>query len=78
MKSVSIIVKKLEEAGVKDAEKVVVDVFGALGASLPEIALDAETSAVEKGFAAVAGPVLMALKPTIEKLADFNKDGKIG
>lgn len=78
MKSVKIILKKLEEAGVKDAEKVIVDAFKALQDAAPEILADPETSAIEKGAAGVLAPVLAGLKPSIEKLADLNKDGQIG
>jgi hypothetical protein len=78
MKSVKIVVKKLEEKGVANAEKVVMDVFAAIQESVPAIAVDAETTAVEKGAMMVLGPVLSSLKPAIEKLADFNHDGKIG
>jgi hypothetical protein len=78
MKSLKIIVKKLEEKGIKDAEKIVMDVFACIEESLPAIAVDPETSSIEKGSVLVLGPVLATLKPAIEKLADFNHDGKIG
>lgn len=78
MKSLSIIAKKLEEAGVKDAEKVIVDVFKAVQEACPAIVVDAETSPVEKSFAGIAVPVLAGLLPSVEKLADLNHDGKIG
>lgn len=78
MKSVKIIVEKLKAKGVADAEKVVMDVFSAIEESVPAIAVDPATSAVEKGAVVVLGPVLMGLKPSVEKLADFNHDGKIG
>jgi hypothetical protein len=78
MKSSEILLKKLKEAGVKDAEKVIVDVYSAFEAALPEVVASAEASSVEKSIAAVAIPVFAALKPAVEKIADLNADGKIG
>jgi hypothetical protein len=78
MKSLKIILKKLEEKGVQDAEKVILDVFGAVQESCPEIVADGETSGGEKAAAGVLIPVLAGLKPAVEKLADLNHDGKIG
>lgn len=78
MKSVKILVEELKANGIENAEEVVVDCFKAIQSALPKIVADAETSAMEKSVAGVSMSVLGALLPTIEKLADFNKDGKIG
>lgn len=78
MKSLKIVLAKLKEAGVSQAEKAVVEAFGAVEKAVPEILVDAETSALEKGAAGILAPVLASLKPQIEKLADFDKDGQVG
>lgn len=78
MKSLSIVVKKLEDKGIKDAEKIVVDVFQGLQEACAATVADPETSAVEKTVAGIAIPVLGGLAPAIEKLADFNRDGHVG
>lgn len=78
MKSLKIVVKKLKEAGVEQAEKAIVAAFGAVEKAVPEIIVDAETSALEKTAAGILAPVLSSLKPQIEKLADLDKDGQIG
>lgn len=78
MKSLKIIAKKLEEKGIADAEKVIVDVYKAIQESCPQIVVDSETTAMEKSFAGIALPVLASLNSAVEKLADLNKDGKIG
>lgn len=78
MKSIDIIVAELKEVGVKEAEIVLTKVFEAIQTSLPKIAIDAEATSMEKAAAGVLTPVLMGLKPAVEKLADLNHDGKIG
>lgn len=77
-KAVEIIITKLKAKGVADAEKVCSDVFGAIQEAAPEIAVAPECSDLEKSTAGVAVLVLGALKPAIDKLIDFNHDGKIG
>lgn len=78
MKSAEILLEKLKDAGVKDAEKIIVDLYGAIQAALPEIVAHPESEAAERAVAGVAIPVFAALKPAVENVADLNKDGKIG
>lgn len=78
MKSAEILLKKLKEAGVKDAEKVIVNVYAAFETTLPEVVGAVDATPVEKSIAAVAIPVFAALKPAVEKIADLDKDGHVG
>ena len=78
MKSLKIIVEKLKEKGIDQAEVTVVKLYEALQESLPVIVADSETSPVEKTVAGVVVPVLAGLKESVEKLADFDKDGQVG
>lgn len=78
MKSSEILLKKLKEAGVKDAEKVIVDVYAAFQSTLIEVVASVEATPVEKSIAAVAIPVFSALKPAVDKIADLDKDGHVG
>lgn len=77
-KAAEIIVSKLKAKGIQDAEKVCSDVFSAVQEACPEIVAAAETTAFEKSTAGIAVVVLGALKPAIDKLLDFNSDGKLG
>ena len=78
MKSIKIVLSNLKKAGVEQAEVICVKAFEAIENSLPEIAVDPETSPVEKGAASILATVVPVLKPHIEKLVDFDKDGKVG
>lgn len=78
MKSLKIIVQNAKEAGVEQAEKAIVAVYGALEKSVPQILVDPETSAIEKTAAGILAPVLTSLKPQVEKLVDFDHDGQVG
>ena len=78
MKSLKIVAAKLKEAGVNQAEKAIVEVYGAIEKAVPAILVDPETSAIEKTAAGILAPVLASLKPQVEKLADLDKDGQVG
>ena len=78
MKSLKIVLKNAKDAGLEQAEKAIVGLYGSLEKSCPEILADAETSSLEKTAAGILIPVLSSLKPSIEKLADLDKDGQVG
>lgn len=77
MKSIQIIKEEAEKKGIVLAEKAIVDVYSVLEAAAPRLALEAEDAA-GKVAGSVLSVALPAFKPMVEKLADLNKDGKIG
>lgn len=78
MKSLKIVLANAKKAGIEQAEKTIVGVYGALEKSVPEILVDPETTAIEKTAAGILAPVLASLKSQVEKLVDFDKDGQVG
>lgn len=78
MKSLKILVEKVKESGVEQAEVVCVKLFEAVEKTVTAIMVDSETTAMEKGAATILMTVIPALKPQFEKLVDFDRDGQVG
>lgn len=78
-KALSIIVTDMNEAGIENAEVLLSKMFKTLkDKSLPKIAVDPETNAVEKSAAGMGVMVLGGLEPAFNKLIDFDGDGEVG
>ena len=77
MKAVDIIKEAAKEKGIDLAEKAIMQAFEVLEVAAPKLALEAD-EAVAKTLGGLLSMVLPAIKPSIEKLADLDKDGKIG
>ena len=77
-KVVNKLVEKAKAAGIENAEEIVVDLYKAVVEAVKETASEADTDATEKLVCNIVGPVLDGFKSEVEKLADLNKDGKIG
>lgn len=77
-KVVNKLVAKAKAAGIENAEEIVVDLYKAVVEAVQETASEADTEATEKLICSIVGPVLGGFKAEVEKLADLNKDGKIG
>lgn len=73
-----ILVEKLKAKGVKDAEVVAMDAFGAFKEAAVDTIAHPEAETTERAICGVAVPVLTAFEPSMASLVDFNKDGKIG
>jgi hypothetical protein len=78
MKAVEIIVEELKKAGLVMGEVAAHELEKCLfHVIVPRLALEADEAAV-KMIAGGALLVIPAIEPAIEKVLDFNKDGKIG
>ena len=75
--AIEILKEVAKEKGIDLAEKAIMQAFEVLEAAAPKLALEAEES-VAKTLGGLLSMVLPAIKPSIEKLADLDKDGKIG
>lgn len=76
-KALEIIKEEAEKKGIKLAEKAILDVFSILEAAAPRLALEADESAA-KIVGSGLSIALPAFKSSVEKMADLDKDGKIG
>lgn len=77
-KVMSILTTKAKENGIETAEVAIVKAYSILEETCQAAVVDPETSQLEK---TVCGGVAMALatfKEAVNKLADLNKDGKVG
>jgi hypothetical protein len=78
MKSSEIMLEELKKAGLVGAEVAAHELEKCLfHVIVPRLAAEADEAAV-KMIAAGALLVIPAIEPAIEKVLDFNKDGKIG
>lgn len=75
--AIEILKEVAKEKGIDLAEKGIMEAFGILEAAAPRLALEAEEP-VFKTIGGLLAMVVPAVKPSIEKLADLDKDGKIG
>lgn len=66
-----------KEKGIDLAEKAIMQAFEVLEAAAPRLAAESEEP-VFKTIGGLLSMVVPAVKPSIEKLADLDKDGKIG
>ena len=77
MKAVDIIKEEFSKKGLEGGELLLGKVIEALEAIAPRLAVEAEESAAKiVGSALSMG--LPVFKPTLEKLIDLDKDGKVG
>lgn len=77
MKALEILKEEAEKKGIESAELVLSQALELMEAVAPRLAAEAEESAAK----IVGSGLVMALpvfKPSLEKLIDLNKDGKIG
>jgi len=77
MKTLEIIAEEGKKKGIVVLEKTIVDGYAVLEASAPRLLTEA-TDNLGKALGSILTLALPAFKPVIEKLADLNKDGKIG
>lgn len=78
MKTLDLLVAKLKQKGIEQAEIIIVKAYEAVQETLPEVIASEDASQVEKTVAGVLIPVVAGFKGAVEKLADLNKDGKVG
>lgn len=76
MKFLEILKEEGEKKGIVVLEKVIVDAYSVLEATAPRLMIEGEGA--EKVIGSVLATALPVFKSAIEKLADLNKDGKIG
>jgi len=76
MKFLDILKEEAEKKGILVLEKTIVDAFGVIKATASRLTLEGEGTEKLVGGILVTG--LSAFDSAIEKLADLNKDGKIG
>lgn len=76
MKLVQILKEEGEKKGLVIAEVAIVKVYETLEAVAPRLV--AEGEGVEKTVGIILSTALPVFKSAIEKLADLNKDGKVG
>lgn len=77
MKAVDILKEEAEKKGIESAELVLAQALELIEAVAPRLAAEAdEAPAKVIGSGLVMG--LPVFKPSLEKLIDLNKDGKIG
>jgi hypothetical protein len=76
MKTAEILLEVAKEQGIESAEKVIMDAFKILEEAAPKLLLadDSAGKIIGTGLSIV----LPAIKGVVEKMADLNKDGKIG
>lgn len=77
MKAVEILKEEAEKKGIESAELVLSQALELLEAVAPRLALEAE-EAPAKMIGSGLQMALPVFKPTLEKVIDLNKDGKIG
>lgn len=77
MKASEILLEEAKKAGIESGEKVLAEVLELLEAVAPRLALEAEESWAKTAGAGL-GLILPAIKPSLEKLIDINKDGQVG
>ena len=75
--AIEILKEVAKEKGIDFAEKGIMQAFEVLEVAAPRLAVEAEES-VAKTLGGLLTMVLPAIKPSIEKLADLDKDQKIG
>lgn len=73
-----LLIAKLKEKGIDNAEKVAKDIFVAIKESAAETAVHPEAEKVEMTIALVAAPIIAGLESAVDKAIDFDKDGKVG
>lgn len=73
-----LVLAKLKEKGIDNAEKIAKDVFLAIKEASLETAVHADANATEKMICMVAGPVIAGLEAQVDAAIDFDKDGKVG
>ncbi len=76
MKIFDILKEEGKNEGIEIAETAIVKVFSVLKSTAARAVVEGEGS--EKVIAGFVSTVLMTLDSAVEKLADLNKDGKIG
>ncbi|AFC22590.1 hypothetical protein phi1422_0070 [Bdellovibrio phage phi1422] len=77
-KVLSILSQKAKENGVEAAEVAIVKAYNILEETCQAAVVDPETSQVEKSVCGALSLGLSAFKEAVAKLADLNKDGKVG
>lgn len=77
MKAAQILVEEAKKEGLVLAEEAAQKILTIVEKTLVRIPLEADEVQL-KAIAPVGLIVIQALKPSIEKLIDFNHDGKIG
>jgi len=75
-KLVQILKEEGEKKLINVSEKAIMEAFELLEAVAPRLALEGEGA--EKVVGGILATAIPVFKPAIEKLADLNKDGKIG
>lgn len=76
MKGLDILKEEAAKKGIKVLEKTIVDAFGILKSTATRMV--AESEGTEKLVGGILATGLSAFDSSIEKLADLDKDGKVG
>lgn len=73
-----LLIAKLKEKGIDNAEKVAKDLFLSIKESAAETSVHADADKIEMTVCLVAAPILAGLESAVDKAVDFDKDGKVG